>query len=380
MLTKISQRGRRPASSVFCIKGVALMLGELFGRGKKSFNVTVEPFGKTLSVGKRETILQAALRNGLAYPSESRAGACASCKTKLVDGKIKPLTDFAYVLDVDDVKSGTFLACQSLARSDLTIRVDSLGDGLQPIKPNVFAGEISELNYLTHDIQEVIVSLDGEMDYYAGQYANLTVPGITDSRSYSFASAPEVGSNTVIKFHIRMVPGGEVSAWLASGECLGQIIQVEGPFGVFGMRGSVSPIVCIAGGSGMAPILSILEQGLLNKVDRPLVYLYGARTQADLYSKSLIFDISKRWNSSFRFIPILSEEPDESDWDGARGLVTDHIKQIDDFDLLGAQAYLCGPPPMIDAAIPILNNCGVRGRDIFYDKFIDRSHSPEILS
>ncbi len=356
------------------------MLSRLLGRGRKNFNVTVEPFGKTLSVGKGETILQAALRNGLAYPSECRAGACASCKTKLVDGKIKPLTDFAYVLDVDDIKSGTFLACQSLARSDLTIRVDSLGDGLKPIKPNVFAGEISELNYLTHDIQEVIVSLDGEMDYYAGQYANLTVPGITESRSYSFASAPEVESNTVIKFHIRMVPGGEVSAWLASGACLGQIIQVEGPFGVFGIRESLSPIVCIAGGSGMAPILSILEQGLLVKIKRPVVYLYGARTQVDLYGESLISDIRKHWSSSFRFTPILSEELDETDWDGARGLVTDYIKQIEDFDLQGAQAYLCGPPAMIDAAIPVLNNCGVRGRDIFYDKFVDRSHSPEILS
>jgi NAD(P)H-flavin reductase len=127
----------------------------------------------------------------------------------------------------------------------------------------------------------------------------------------------------------------------------------------------------------MAPILSILEQGLLTKVDRPVVYLYGARTQADLYDESLIADINDKWNGSFRFLPILSDEAEGTDWGGARGLVTDYISQIEDFDLQGAQAYLCGPPPMIDAAIPVLNNCGVRGRDIFYDKFIDRSHQVE---
>jgi NAD(P)H-flavin reductase/ferredoxin len=349
------------------------MLRMGFGGRNKSFQVRVEPFGKTLTVGARETILQAALRAGLAYPSECRAGACASCKTQLVDGKIKPLTDFAYVLDVEEVQNGTFLACQSLAKTNLTIRVETLDDGLALIKPKSFRGEISSINYLTRDIQEVIVNLDSSLDYYAGQYANLTFPGVADSRSYSFSSAPVSGSNTTVKFHIRIIPNGEVSEWVSAGECVGKTIQVEGPFGVFRMRDSLSPIVCIAGGSGMAPILSILEQGMLSKVDRPVVYLYGARTRADLYNELLVDDITKGWSSSFRFLPVLSAESEESSWEGARGLVTDYISQIEDFDLQGAQAYLCGPPAMIDAAIPVLNNCGVRGRDIFYDKFTDRS-------
>ncbi len=347
---------------------------KFFGGRNKSFEVKVEPFGKTLTVGARETILQAALKAGLAYPSECRAGACASCKTQLVDGEIKPLTDFAYVLDVQEIQNGVFLACQSLAKTDLTIRVDTLDDGLELIKPESFLGKISSINYLTHDIQEVMVNLDSSLDYYAGQYANLTFPGVADSRSYSFSSAPVSGSNTTVKFHIRIIPNGEVSAWLSAGECVGKAVQVEGPFGVFRMRDSLSPIVCIAGGSGMAPILSILEQGILSKVDRPVVYLYGARTQADLYDESLVADTIKEWSSSFRFLPILSDEAEETDWEGARGLVTDYISRIEDFDLQGAQAYLCGPPPMIDAAIPVLNNCGVRGRDIFYDKFTDRSN------
>jgi NAD(P)H-flavin reductase len=298
----------------------------------------------------------------------------------LVEGEIKPLTDFAYVLDVEEIRSGTFLACQSRAKSDLTIRVDTLSDGLEVINPRNFQGEISRINYLTRDIQEVTVNLDSGLDYYAGQYANLTIPGIAESRSYSFASAPLLEMNHTVKFHVRLIPGGAVSNWLSGGKRIGELIKVEGPYGVFRMRDSSSPIVCLAGGSGMAPILSILEQGVLSKIERPIVYLYGARTQADLYDESLISNIIKEWGSSFRFLPVLSAESEESSWEGARGLVTDYISQIKDFDLQGAQAYLCGPPAMIDAAIPVLNNCGVRGRDIFYDKFTDRSDQANALS
>lgn len=350
------------------------MLKRLFNRAPKTYEVHVEPFGATFTVGARETILRAALRAGLAYPYECQTGACSTCKTQLLEGDIKALTDFAYVLELDEMQGGTILACQSLAKSDLKIRVNTLDDGLATIPPRQFNGTLTAVTELTRDILDVRINLNEPMAYYAGQYVNLKVPGVAESRSYSFAAAPRHGGTSELSFHIRLIPDGEVSSWFVGGDRIGCELAVDGPYGIFRLREADVPIVCIAGGSGMAPIKAMLEHGGQLGLTRPVVYLYGGRTQADLYNDDVIKALTSSWAGPMRFLPVLSEEPQDSDWQGARGFVTDFIKTIDDFQLTGCQAYLCGPPPMIDAALPILSNAGVRGRDIYFDKFTDRSH------
>lgn len=350
------------------------MFKRLFNRTPKTHQVYVEPFGTTLTVGARETILKAALKAGLAYPHECQVGACTSCKSLLVEGEIKALTDFAYALDTEELQGGYILVCQSLAKSDLKIRVTSLDDGVAPIAARTFEGRLSSVSDLTRDILHVRISLNRPMDYYAGQYANLSVPGVEGSRAYSFAEAPHAGGTTDLSFHVRLIPGGAVSGWFSAADRIGASVGVEGPYGVFRLRDADTPIVCIAGGSGMAPIKAMLEMGGRARISRPVVYLFGARTQADLYANPFIDGFIKAWTGPIRFLPVLSEEPDGSDWHGARGLVTDFIEAVDEFALAGCQAYLCGPPAMIDAAVPILTNAGVRGRDIYFDKFMDRSH------
>ncbi len=352
------------------------MLKRIFSRTPKTHQVYVEPFGISLTVDARETILKAALKAGLAYPHECQVGACSSCKTLLLEGDIKPLTDFAYTLYVAEMRGGYILACQSLAKSDLKIRVTSLDDGLDMIPARNFNGSLTSVSNLTRDILHVRISLDGPMDYYAGQYANLSVPGVEGSRSYSFAQAPRSDGSDDLSFHVRLIPDGEVSGWFAAGDCVGATLGVEGPFGVFRLRESDAPILCIAGGSGMAPIKAMLEVGRQVGLSRRVVYLYGARTRADLYEDAFVETLTKGWAGPIRFLPVLSEEPEDSDWQGARGLVTDFIEAVNEFKLQGCQTYLCGPPGMIDAALPILMNAGVRGRDIYFDKFIDRSHTP----
>jgi NAD(P)H-flavin reductase/ferredoxin len=354
------------------------MLKRLFNRTPKTHQVYVEPFGATLTVGARETILKAALKSGLAYPHECQVGACSSCKTLLVEGDIKPLTDFAYVLDMEEMRSGYILVCQSLAKSDLKLRVTSLDDGIGTISAGTFDGELTSVSNLTRDILHVRVALSEPMHYHAGQYANLSVPGVEGSRSYSFAEAPGAGGTTDLSFHVRLIPDGAVSGWLAGADRVGTTIGVDGPYGIFHLREADVPILCIAGGSGMAPIKAMLEHGGERALDRPVVYLYGARAQADLYADALVDKLVVGWRGPIRFLPVLSEEPDDSDWQGARGLVTDFIDAVDDFKLAGCQAYLCGPPAMIDAAWPILTNAGVRGRDIYFDKFTDRSHTATV--
>ncbi|MFT4585005.1 MAG: NAD(P)H-flavin reductase/ferredoxin [Gammaproteobacteria bacterium] len=349
------------------------MLKRLFNRTPKTYQVSIEPFAQTVTVGARETILHAALEAGLAYPYECQTGACSTCKTQVIEGEIKALTDFAYVLEMDEIRGGTILACQSLAASDLKIRVHTLDDGLPSIPSREYKGTISEMTPLTRDIIDVRISLDERLNFYAGQYANLSIPNVVSNRPYSFATAPGTNGQTELSFHVRLVTDGELSGWLASADRVGESINVDGPYGIFRMRETDVPVLCIAGGSGMAPIKAMLEQAIAEGRCRPVVYLYGGRTQADLYDSALIKALTTDWSAPIRFIPVLSEEPTGSSWQGARGFVTDFINTIDDFDLAGCQAYLCGPPVMIDAALPILSNAGVRGRDIYFDKFTDRS-------
>jgi NAD(P)H-flavin reductase/ferredoxin len=350
------------------------MFDRFFKKTPKTFNVQIEPYGKTLLVDARETILEAALKSGIAYPHECQVGTCTSCKSQLVEGEIKALTDFSYVLDSDEMKAGMFLACQTRPKSALIINVPTIEDGSEVVDAINLSGKISSITPLTHDIDEVTVSVAHTLKYCAGQYANLSIPGISESRSYSFSNAPSSQGSNLLKFHIRKIPGGEVSGWLSSKNRIGETLRVEGPFGVFRLRKAESPILCIAGGSGMAPIKAILEQALITQVARPVVFLYGARTQKDLYDASLIDGIAEKWNAPFRFIPILSAEAKDTAWAGARGLVADFITSLDDFELSMSQAYLCGPPPMIDTAISVLNTAGVTSGEIFYDKFTDRSH------
>lgn len=347
----------------------------LFGGSAKTHTVTVEPFGATLELGPRETILRAALKAGLAYPHECQVGSCTSCKSRLLEGEIKPLTDFAYVLETDEINDGYILACQSLAKTDLKIRVESVEDGTALLPVVTTEGTISGVRALTHDIYEVRVALDAPLDYRAGQYANLRVPGVDDPRSYSFAAAPAPGGTRELVFHIRLVPGGEVSGWLAGGDVTGARVAVDGPHGVFWLRQSDAPILCLAGGSGLAPITAILEQAALGRSPRRVRVLFGARTRADLYGGAEMKALARNWVGDFSFTPVLSEEPRSSDWDGARGLVTEWVGRQRDLPLADCHAYLCGPPAMIDAALPMLKDAGIHPRHIHFDKFTDRSHS-----
>ncbi|MDT0636389.1 hypothetical protein RM532_15695 [Salinisphaera sp. W335] len=133
-------------------------------------------------------------------------------------------------------------------------------------------------------------------------------------------------------------------------------------------------MLCIAGGSGLAPLLSLLEDARKNRVNRPCTFLFGARTQADLYCVDEIKAIAAGWPNKFDFVPVLSEGHDDRDWDGARGMVTEHLPAAGGIDLTGAQGYMCGPPPMIDAGIHALVELGVPLAEIHYDKFTDESH------
>ena len=196
------------------------------------------------------------------------------------------------------------------------------------------------------------------------------------TRSYSFANVPEAnGTSRNVEFFIRKVPGGRFTQWLFGEAKAGDSMNVSGPFGDFVLRDSPAPILCIAGGSGLAPVMSML-QGAVQSLQRPreVTLVFGARRREDLYMLDAIEALRREWPVRFEFVPVLSDESAGSEWHGRRGLIVDHLVEVLAGSLSAQHAYMCGPPGMIDSCIAGLKAGGVVDSAIRFDKFLDQSH------
>jgi NAD(P)H-flavin reductase len=245
---------------------------------------------------------------------------------------------------------------------------------------------ITSMKNLTDDTFLLTVKLDNNevLNSHAGQYGTLKVDELDKPRAFSFAKAPTSEKKGEYSFFIKQVPGGKFSEYLEKDRS-GQKIILSGPMGQFKIDDSNQDMICIAGGSGMSAINAIVEDAAYNKVKRNCYFFYGARQQKDLYLVDEISKISEKWANgyTFKFIPVLSEEPEDSDWKGGRGFVTDYFK--DNYLKKGivkaesCKAFFCGPPPMINAGAKVLEEAGVAEDSMFFDKFEDaRSPAPVI--
>ncbi len=330
---------------------------------KKSTH-TAQINGQSVVVFERETVLQAALRSGIEFPSSCRVGGCGACKCKLASGQVTELTETGYLLSAEELDAGFILACQSVPRSDIEIEVDLSGQvGV--------TGRVIAQERLTHDIVELRLQLDQPLHYEPGQFANLSIEGLPGvERSYSFATP--MRDDRQVSFFVRKVADGLFSSLINDQEVVGRAVTLNGPYGDFWLRADEAPLLLVAGGSGLAPILAILRDAVARGVERSVTLVFGAREQRDLYALSEIEAIERRWRGEFRFVPVLSAEPCDSDWGGARGLVTEHLPA-----LLAARAhvYLCGPAGMIDSAVELLSAHSVQRAHIHFDKFTTQADS-----
>jgi CDP-4-dehydro-6-deoxyglucose reductase len=344
---------------------------------KKARRATLQPAGVTLEVARGQKLLTAALEAGLDWPHDCRVGSCGTCRCYLKKGKVKPLRDFIYTLELKDIQAGAILACQSLLTTDVTVEVD-FGGGVARIEHH--RARLARTRSLTHDIQEIVVNVEAPcfQEARAGQYAELSVAGIDRPRSYSFARPPRLEAVGEVSFFIRHVPGGEFTDWLFAEDRGGTEMEIGGPYGNFYQRDGEGLMICIAGGSGLAPIKALMEAGAEAGCKRRLLVYFGARSQRDLYCLEELEELGGRWGDDFELIPVLSEEPADSGWRGARGLVTEAVERLVDSGIVASecQGYLCGPPPMVDAAIAALEHLGLPRAQIFYDKFEDASTQP----
>ncbi|GAM16808.1 2Fe-2S iron-sulfur cluster-binding protein [Sphingobium fuliginis] len=336
---------------------------------QRSSKVSIAGEPAILEIPRGKTLLEAMLAEGLAMPHDCKVGSCGTCRFKLMDGKIGELSPSALVLERDALSQGYRLACQAMPRSDLVIALDAPLSRQQAVES--FTATIVATSRLCPDIINLVVEIDRPMQFSPGQYADLTGPGMAEPRSYSFAFAPERGEAQRLEFHVRHVPGGLFTDWLFGEDRIGQTLDLSGPFGQFRLNDSSAPMLCLAGGSGLAPIMAILQQAQSMGANRPVTLLYGARTRQHLYCLDEIEALSAAWDAPFEFVPVLSEEDAGSDWTGGRGLVTEPIARLP--GLTRTEAYLCGPPAMIDAAEAQLIQHGVLPEMIAADRFLDKS-------
>jgi propane monooxygenase reductase subunit len=338
--------------------------------------VRFEPLGIEMEADEDETVLNAAFRQGLMLMHGCKEGQCSACKSFLLDGDVDLDRYSTFALPDFEEAEGWTLLCRAHAYSDLEIELINYDEevlrGGSP--PRTVAARVTAVEPLTHDIRRLRLAVDDAepFSYKPGQYVDIGVPGHEDEhRSFSMANlAAEAGE---LEFMIKLYPGGRFSGLLEDGTVKpGDELKVTGPYGVFTLRSS-SPrrLLFIGGGAGMAPILCLLRSMAEAGVERPAAFYYGARQATDLFHLAELAELAQRL-PALAFVPALSEERN-GDWTGETGMVTDVVERLED-DLADVDAYLCGPPPMVDAAIAMLEAKGVPEAHIYFDKFTTTEH------
>ena len=338
--------------------------------------VRFEPIGLEIEADEDEVVLEEAFRQGVMLMHGCKEGQCSACKAFLLEGDAEMDKYSTFALPESESDEGYVLLCRTHAYSDLEIELENFDEHMleSGIPVQTAQAMVAEISMLTHDIRRLVLKLidPPEMNWITGQYVELTIPGTDETRSYSLSNigtAVPAARDDELEFMIKLYEGGKMSTLLMEGDIkLGDMLQVEGPYGTFTIReDSDSDIVFIGGGAGMGPLWALLNYMDTMGIDRKVTYYYGARTGKDLFYVDKLQELSKRL-SGFRFVPALSEAGPEDEWDGETGLITDVVERLEG-DLSGVEAYLCGPPPMVDAAIELLQSKGVSESDTFYDKF-----------
>lgn len=311
-----------------------------------SHQVTIQPSGHEFTVNPGETLLGAALNAGFALPYGCRNGACGACKGKVLSGEVDYGVHQEGALTPEDKAKGLALFCCAQARSDLSIEVKEVGAAKDvPIK--TLPCRVERMEKLSHDVMALWLKLPSNerLQFLPGQYLDFLLKD-GQRRSFSLANAPE--EDALLELHIRHVPGGQFTDHVFGAMKAKDIMRISGPYGSFFLRDSDKPAIFLAGGTGFAPIKSMLGHAFHHQIDRQFVLYWGAKQLRDLYQPAL----PARWQqeqSNFSFIPVLSEPAAEDHWPGRTGYV--HQAVLADFaDLSGYEVYACGAPPMVAAA------------------------------
>ena len=327
-----------------------------------SFKVRIAQADRTIDVPTGATILEAALDAGISYPFGCQSGNCGACKSHLVKGEVTMEGYSEFALSDDEKERGLILACRAVPWEESEVAWLEEDDLI--VHPRrLLACKVVGLDDATHDIKRIRLEIvsGGPFDFSAGQFASVTFEGCPP-RDYSMANVP---GDPILEFHIRRTAGGATSMHVAEKLKIGDSVRVEGPFGPSYLREAHrGPIIAVAGGSGMAPIKSVIERALQKELPQHIYFYFGVRTERDLYLHDHFAALAEK-HKNLHFVPVLSEAGPSS---LRSGLV--HEAVAADFDELdGCKAYLAGPPVMVEAATRLFEERGMRRIDIHADAF-----------
>ena len=327
-----------------------------------TFEVKIESSGHRFAVEAEETLLDAALRQGIGLPYGCRNGACGSCVATLLSGDV----DYPDGAPEVGLEPGQVVICQAHPRSDLSLKVREVcADADITIKTLPCRAE--HLERLSHDVMQVLLKLPEteRMQFLAGQYIEFI---LRDGRRRAFSIANAPHQDDYLELHIRHVPGGSFTGHVFDEMKDRALLRIEGPLGSFYLReNSDRPILMMAGGTGIAPLKGMIDHAQYIGLDRPMHLFWGVRAQRDLYLQ----DEPQRWmknNSQFRYTPVLSDPEKEDQWQGNTGLVMDALLEACP-DLSAYDIYMSGPPAMIEAAMPVFAKHGASLDHVYSDAF-----------
>nr|WP_315209377.1 benzoate 1,2-dioxygenase electron transfer component BenC [uncultured Albidiferax sp.] len=311
--------------------------------------------------GANEKVLDAAFRNRINLPMDCSDGVCGTCKCRAENGSYDLGDDYIdEALTADEAAEGLVLTCQMIPKSDCVISVPVPSTACKTGIAQ-FAAAVSEVTAFSDAAFELVLDIPAEAPVFLpGQYVNIDVPGSGQHRSYSFSSAP--GSQRMT-FMIKQVPGGLMSGWLGSAQA-GQPLQMTGPLGSFYLRAVTRPLLFLAGGTGLAPFLSMLEVLAQQDAKQPVHLIYGVTRDQDLVMVDRLAEYASRI-PGFTYSTCVA---DPQTTHTHQGYVTQHMPA----EVLhggNVDVYLCGPPPMVDAVQKHFKAAGIAPASFHYEKF-----------
>jgi CDP-4-dehydro-6-deoxyglucose reductase, E3 len=340
-----------------------------------SFTVTLSPSGRQFTVERDEAILLAAIRQGVGLPYGCKDGACGSCKSKLLEGRVIHGAHQTKALSAEEEDAGWTLTCRAAAQTDVTLEARTVV-GVGEVAPRKMPARVASLEKPAHDVAVLRLQMPATeaFVYKAGQYIDVLLRDGA-KRSYSMANAPHRQGEVLgtgqpgIELHIRHMPGGKFTDAVFSSLKEKDILRIEGPFGSFYLReDSDKPLVLLASGTGFAPIKALIEHMQQRSIQRPAVLYWGCRSKADLYLHDWALNAASQM-PHLRYVPVLSEPKETDGWSGRTGLVHQTVMQ-DWPDLSQHQVYACGAPVMVDAAKhDFVEQCGLPATEFFADAF-----------
>jgi CDP-4-dehydro-6-deoxyglucose reductase len=335
-----------------------------------TFTIQIQPADRRFDVARDEPILAAAIRQGVGLPYGCRDGACGSCKSKLLEGRVLHGAHQSKALSPEEEAAGFILTCCATPQTDCVVEARSV-PGLGEFPVLKLPSRVMALDKLAPDVMLLRMQLPANqnLQFKAGQYVEFILRD-GSRRSYSMANAPHaLGTPPSIELHIRHMPGGKFTDHVFGAMKEKDILRMEGPFGSFFLReDSDKPIVLLASGTGFAPIKALIQHLQFKGITRPVTLYWGARRQVDLYQHDWCLQAATEM-PQLTYVPVLSEAAPEDAWTGRTGFV--HQAVMADFpSLAGHQVYACGAPVVVESAQRDYTAlCGLPAEEFFADSF-----------